>query len=205
MESAEMRERPERLRLFFIRHGETEWSLTGQHTGLKDIPLTAHGEDEARELRPVLQNVSFEKVLTSPSRRAHQTCKLAGLGQSEAIEPDSVEWNYGEYEGLRSVDIEKERPGWNLFRDGCPGGETPAQVSARTDRLIATVRGLNGNIALFSHGQFGCVVAARWVGLPVLDGQHFSLGPASVSILSFDPHHPDVPIIELWNYSPREI
>jgi triosephosphate isomerase len=190
------------LRVYFVRHGETKWSLTGQHTGLIDIPLTAHGEEEARKLQPVLRDVVFDKVLTSPSQRARQTCQLAGLGQSAETQADSVEWNYGDYEGMRSGDVQEGRPGWDLFRDGCPGGETPQQISDRADRLIETLRTLRGNVALFSHGQFGCVVAARWIGLPVLDGQHFAMGPASLSILSFDPHHPDVPVISLWNFAP---
>ncbi|MGC2224456.1 MAG: histidine phosphatase family protein, partial [Methylocella sp.] len=166
------------LQLYFIRHGETAWSLTGQHTGVTDVPLTAHGEEEARELEPFLRKIKFARVLTSPRQRARRTCELAGFGASAAIEPDLSEWDYGDYEGRRSVDIRKERPDWNVFRDGCPGGETPAQVSDRADRLIAHLRALDGNVALFSHGQFGCVLAARWIGLPVLEGQHFALGPA---------------------------
>ena len=190
------------LRIFFIRHGETEWSLSGQHTGRTDIPLTAHGEDEARELRLRLRDGHFSHVLTSPRQRAQKTCELAGLGPVAELEPELAEWDYGDYEGLRSADIRKERPNWIVFRDGCPHGETPAQISDRADRLIARLQALKGSVALFSHGQFGCVLAARWIGLPVVDGQHFSLGPASLSILTYHPSYPEVRVIELWNAAP---
>lgn len=185
--------------LYFIRHGETAWSLSGQHTGRTDIALTAHGEDQARALAPSLQRVQFEHVFTSPRQRARHTCELAGLSSAAEIEPDLAEWDYGEYEGRRSVDIRKERPGWNIFRDGCPGGETPQQITERADRLIARLVALNTNIALFSHGHFGYVLAARWIDSPVLSGQHFLLNPASISILSNNPSHPDVRVIALWN------
>jgi len=187
------------LRLYLIRHGETEWTLSSQHTGRTDIPLTARGEDEARELAQRLQGILFAHVLTSPRQRARQTCKLAKLGPASEIEPDLVEWDYGDYEGQRSVDIRQGRPGWNLFRDGCLHGEMPVQVSDRADRLIAHLRALDGNVAIFSHGQFGCVLAARWIGLPVVEAQHFQLGTASISILSDDPHHPQMPVIAQWN------
>jgi probable phosphoglycerate mutase len=192
-----------RLRLYLIRHGETEWSLSGQHTGRTDIPLTAHGEAEARELRPWLAEIQFARVLTSPRRRARRTCELVGLGPSAEIEPDLSEWDYGDYEGQRSADIRKLRPNWIVFRDGCPDGEIPTQISDRADHLIARLQAREGNVALFSHGQFGAVLAARWIGLPVIDGQHFSLGPASLSILAQDPGHPEVRAIELWNAAPR--
>ena len=187
------------LRLYLVRHGETAWSLSGRHTGRTDIPLTAHGEDEARGLNRRLAPITFSAVLTSPLQRARQTCELAGIGPPAQIEPDLEEWDYGDYEGLRSVDICKERPGWNLFRDGCPHGETPAQVSARADRLIERVGTLDGNVALFSHGQMGCVLAARWIGLAVIEAQHFLEDPASLGILGYDPSHPDVRAISLWN------
>jgi probable phosphoglycerate mutase len=189
------------LRLYLIRHGETEWSLSGQHTGRTDIPLTAHGEDEARELQPCLRPIRFARVLTSPRQRARRTCELADFGSAE-IEPDLAEWDYGDYEGRRSEDIRKGRPGWNIFRDGCPRGEAPAEISGRADRLIARLQALQGNVALFSHGQFGAVLAVRWIGLPVIDGQHFPLGAASLSILAHDPRHPEVRAIELWNAAP---
>jgi broad specificity phosphatase PhoE len=187
------------LRLYLIRHGETEWSLSGQHTGRTEIALTAHGEDMARALGQRLRKVEFASVLTSPRLRAQRTCELAGLGQKAEIEPDLAEWDYGDYEGKRSADIRKERPGWMVFRDGCPNGETPSQVSDRADRLIARLGTLEGNVALFSHGHFGCVLATRWIGLPIVEGQHFSLDPASLGILGYAPSHPDVRVIALWN------
>jgi len=187
------------LRLYLIRHGETEWSLSGKHTGRSDIPLTGHGEDEARALAPCFRDIPFAHVLTSPRQRARQTCELAGLGLTAKVEPDLAEWDYGEYEGQRSADIRKERPGWMVFRDGCPGGEMPAQVSLRADRVIARLGAMRGDVAVFSHGQFSCVLAARWIGLPIIKAQHFSLGPASVSVLSHDPDHPEVAVIALLN------
>ena len=185
--------------LYFIRHGETAWSLSGQHTSRTDIPLTAHGEDQARGLAPSLQRVQFAHVFTSPRQRAQRTCELAGLASAAEIEPDIAEWDYGHYEGLRSVDIRKERPGWNIFTDGCPGGETPQHIADRADRLIAKLVVLTANIALFSHGHFGCVLAARWIGLPIIDAQRFLLNAASFSILSNNPSHPEVRVIALWN------
>jgi probable phosphoglycerate mutase len=190
------------LRLYLVRHGETEWSLSGRHTGRSDIPLTAHGEVEASDLRRWLTHVQFSAVLTSPLQRARQTCELAGLAAAAEIEPNLEEWDYGDYEGRRTVDIRKERPGWDVFRDGCPHGEAPSQVSDRADRLIARLRALSSNVALFSHGQFGCVLVARWIGLPVIHGQHFSFGPARLSILSHDRDHLEVRVIELWNAAP---
>jgi probable phosphoglycerate mutase len=184
---------------YLIRHGETAWSLTAQHTGFTDIALTPHGENEARALAARLRTIRFKKILSSPLGRARQTCELAGLGTEAEIEPDLVEWNYGDYEGKRTVDIQRERPGWNVWREGCPGGETPANVSARADRILVRLRGLSGNVALFSHGQFGSALAARWIGLEVIEGQHFALGPASISILAYETGHPAVPVIALWN------
>ena len=192
------------LRIHLIRHGETEWSLSSRHTSRTDISLTARGEDEARALAQRLQEIQFTHVLSSPRQRARRTCELAGLGPTVEIEPDLTEWDYGDYEGQRSVDIRKQRADWNLFRDGCPHGEIPAQVSDRADRLIAHLRALDGNVAIFSHGQFGCVLAARWIGLPLDEAQHFSLGTASLSILAYDPHHPEVAVIALWNAASYE-
>lgn len=187
------------LHLYLIRHGETTWSVTHQHTGRTDIPLTEHGEEEARQLGKRLCDTKFAHVFSSPSRRAQRTCALVALGRSAEVEPDLAEWNYGDYEGRCTVDIRKVRPDWNIFRDGCPGGETPGRVSDRADRLIARLRDLDGKVALFSHGQFGCILAARWIGLPVIEGPHFVLGTASLSILGYDPDHPKVPVISLWN------
>jgi broad specificity phosphatase PhoE len=175
-------------KLYVARHGETEWSLTGQHTRRTDIPLTAHGEDEARRLAPVLSGVQFSAVLCSPRQRARHTCELAGLGTSADTEADVAEWDYGDYEGLRSAEIVKDHSGWNIFADGCPNGETPAQVAARADRLIARLEALDGNVAVFSHGHFSRVLGARWIALPVIEGQHFSLSTGSLSILANDQH-----------------
>ena len=188
-----------RPRIYLIRHGETEWSLASRHTGRTDIPLTEQGEQDARKLGERLRDLRFSQVFTSPRQRARRTCELAGLDPVAKIEPDLAEWDYGDYEGQHSVDIGQGRPDWILFRDGCPGGEMPAQVSDRADRLITRLRALDGNIALFSHGHFGCVLAARWIGLPVIEGQHFLLGTASLSLLGYEPSHPEVPLIELWN------
>jgi probable phosphoglycerate mutase len=190
------------LRLYLIRHGQTEWSVSGQHTGSTDIALTAHGEDEAHALAPWLRPITFARVLTSPLQRARRTCELADAGRSAEIVPDLVEWNYGDYEGITSAEISAHRPGWNIFRDGCPGGETPEDVGRRADRLIADLRGMTGNVALFSHGQFGLVLAARWIGLPVIEAQHFQLDTASLSILAYHPTHSDTPVIALWNATP---
>jgi broad specificity phosphatase PhoE len=189
------------LRLYLIRHGETEWSLSGQHTGRTDLPLTLRGEDQARSLEPVLRGIPFEHVLTSPARRAQSTCALAGLSGSVEIEPDLEEWDYGEYEGRTSGDIRQERPAWNVFHDGCPGGESVDAVSERADRLIMRSAALRGNVALFSSGQFGCSLAARWIGLPVLQAQHLMLGTASVSVLAYNPNHPAMRVIAHWNHA----
>ena len=192
------------LRLFLIRHGETAWALTGQHTGRTDIPLTARGEAQASELEQQLQGIAFARVLTSPLRRARQTRDLVAphgdfAFEPDLVEPDLAEWDYGDYEGKTSADIRQQRPGWDVFRDGCPNGESPAQVAARADRLIARLRREQGNIALFSHGQFGAVLGARWVGLAVAEARHLSLDVASTSVLACDPHHPQVPVIASWN------
>ena len=193
------------LHLYLIRHGETAWSLTHQHTGRTDIPLTEHGEEEARQLGKRLGGTQFARIFSSPSQRAQRTCELVASGASLETEPDLAEWNYGDYEGSCTANIRKERPDWNIFRDGCPGGETPGQVSDRADRLIVRLRKLEGKIALFSHGQFGCVLAARWIGLPVIEGPHFVLGTASLSVLGYDPDHPKVPVIALWNAFSHEM
>ena len=194
----------EPLRIYFIRHGETEWTFTSQHTGRTDLPLTALGEDQVREWGHRLCAIPFTHVLTSPLQRARRTCELVGLADEAEEEPDLQEWDYGDYEGMRSADICEERPGWNVFRDGCPKGETPEEISARADRLIARLRTMDGNIALFSHGQFGGVLAARWIELSIGEAQHFPLATASLSIFKDNPHHPEVPVIELWNSSPHE-
>ncbi|MDH4391067.1 MAG: histidine phosphatase family protein [Aquabacterium sp.] len=187
------------LQIYFIRHGETAWSLSGQHTGRTDLPLTPHGETMARGLATALTGIDFSHVLTSPRLRARATCALAGLAAGALTEPDLAEWDYGDYEGLRTAEIQQQQAHWDVWRDGCPGGETPADISARADRLIGRLRGGTGTVALFSHGQFGRAFAARWIGLLAAQGQHFAIGPASISILSFEVGHPRRPVIALWN------
>ncbi len=191
-------------RIYLVRHGETDWSLSGQHTGRTELPLTERGEIDARKLAPRLGVVRFSRVLTSPLQRARHTCELAGLGDAVAIETDAVEWDYGDYEGRRPVDIRHQRPDWNIFRDGCPHGETPAQIAERADRLIVRLRMLTGNIALFSHGQFGRAVGVRWIGLPIDQAEHFLIGTASVSVLGFGHDRADEPVIVTWNASAKD-
>jgi len=194
---------PARLaRLYLVRHGQTDWAELGRHTSRSQVPLNAAGRRAARRLAGALQGVTFSRVWVSPRDRTRQTCVLAGLGRRMAIEPDLVEWDYGDYEGLTSAEILLRRPGWNLFRHGCPNGESPAQVSRRADRLLARLRRQGGNIALFSHGHFGRVLAARWVKLPVGAGQRLLLEPASLSILDHEHQRPDSPVIALWNAGP---
>jgi broad specificity phosphatase PhoE len=183
-------------RVYLIRHGETPWTLTGQHTGLTDIPLTEHGRETARRLEPVLTKQRFDLVLTSPLQRARETCELAGLSARAQIDADLVEWNYGDYEGLTSKQILALSPGWFLFRDGCPGGERPDDVGARVDRVIARARSLQGHVALFAHGHLFKVLAARWLGLSVASGSQFILDTATLSILSY---YRGVPALKRWN------
>ena len=187
------------LRLYFIRHGETEWSLSGQHTGRTDIPLTAHGRDTARELGQRLREIPFASVLTSPLRRARQTCELAGLTPSAEVESDLAEWDNGDDEGRTTAEIVASRPDWNIFHDGSPHGESPYQISERADRLITRLRTLEGNVALFSHSHFGRALAARWIGLSVEQARPFLLNTSSVSILCFQRNNPELPAISLWN------
>ena len=188
--------------IYFIRHGETLWSLSGRHTGCTEIPLTPHGEQQARELGERLRTLAFSHVLTSPRQRARQTCDLAGLVPPAEIDQDLSEWDYGDYEGLTTAQIRTQRPQWNVYRDGCPGGETPAQISDRADRVIAGLADGDGKIALFSHAQFGCVLAARWIGLAVIEAQHFSLDPAALNILGYKPGNPELRVIALLNGAP---
>lgn len=190
------------LEIHFIRHGETAWSLTGRHTGRTDLPLTAKGEHEARELRERLRRLTFDHVFTSPRQRARQTCELSGWAACAHIDSDLSEWDYGDYEGRRSDEIHAERPGWDIFTDGCPAGESPEQVAARADRLIARLRTCPGRIALFSHGHFGRVFGVRWIGLTLGAARHFSLGTASVSVLGQGARPADPPVIRQWNLLP---
>jgi broad specificity phosphatase PhoE len=180
------------------RHGETAWSLSGQHTGLTDLPLTERGESDARSLEPRLKGMALSKVFSSPLKRAVRTGELAGFGDRSEIDADLVEWNYGEYEGIRTADIHKQRPNWQLFRDGCPGGESPDQIGARADRVVARVRSIKANVLLFSSGHFLRVLAARWLGLDAGAGAFFVLETASVSILGYE-HNLSEPAIRLWN------
>ena len=184
---------------YVARHGETAWSLTGQHTGLTDLPLTKHGEENARGLAQRLDGLMFAKVFTSPLQRAVRTCELAGFGSVAAIDPDLVEWDYGEYEGLRSVDILKERPDWNLFRDGAPGGESPQQVAMRADRVVSRVRSIEGDVLLFSSGHFIRVLASRWIGIEsMVNSRRFMLTTASLSALGYEESL-SRPVIRFWN------
>ena len=180
------------------RHGETAWSLSGQHTGLTDLPLTEHGELNAKTLRRRLQDIAFVNVFTSPLKRAVRTCELAGFGSKAEVDRDLLEWNYGQYEGLRTKEIRERRPNWQLFRDGCPGGETPDQVGARADRIVERVRNIPGNVLLYSSGHFLRVLAARWLGLDADAGQLFTLDTAILSILGYE-HDQSEPAIRLWN------
>ena len=188
------------LVLYLIRHGETEWSASGRHTGRTDIALTANGESDARALAPGLAAIRFAHVFTSPLQRALQTCSLAGLGASAERISDLAEWDYGDYEGLRTADIRAIRPGWTVYRDGCPGGESSADVAGRADRLIFRLRSLGGNIALFSHGQFCCSFSARWIGLAIEQSRHLMmLGTGSVGVLGFSQSDAEIPVIRQWN------
>jgi probable phosphoglycerate mutase len=181
-----------------VRHGETAWTLSRQHTGLTDLPLTERGEERARAIAERLRGRRFALVLTSPLRRAARTCALAGFEAQAHVEPDLVEWDYGRYEGRTTREIVAERPGWQLFRDGCPDGETAQQVGARADRVIARARAAGGDVLLFSSAHVLCVLGARWVGLDPSDGRCFTLATASSSELGY-VHGPTEPVIRLWN------
>jgi broad specificity phosphatase PhoE len=182
--------------VFAIRHGETEWSLSGQHTGTTDIPLTANGCRVAERFQPVLARKAFALVLVSPRQRARQTCELAGLGNAAIVDADLAEWNYGDYEGLTPETIRATSPGWLIFRDGCRGGETPEQVGARADRVIARVRAVEGDVALFAHGHVLRVLVARWIGLPAGAGRHFLLDTGTLCVLDY---YQGIPAIKMWN------
>ena len=185
--------------VYLARHGETAWSLSGQHTGLTDLPLTEHGEHTARRLGERLKRLTFLKVYSSPLQRARKTCELAGFGSVAEIDPDLVEWDYGEYEGRRGADIRAERPDWNLFRDGCPGGETPKRVSERADRVVSRARTLAGNVLLFTSGHFIRVLASRWLGLETsANSRYLLLSTASLSALGYESDL-SKPVIRFWN------
>lgn len=188
--------------LYLARHGETDWSRSGRHTGLTDLPLTPEGEADARRLGERLRGQSFAQVLTSPLQRAARTCELAGFGGRAEIDRDLVEWDYGVYEGRRTAEILAERPGWQIFRDGCPGGESPQEVGARADRVVARVRAVAGDVLIFSSAHILRVLAARWLGLEPAAGRYVVLGTATLSVLGYE-HDRSEPAIHLWNESSR--
>jgi broad specificity phosphatase PhoE len=183
-------------RVYLLRHGETEWSLNGRHTGVTDIPLTENGRTAALRFQPILAKETFALVLTSPLQRARETCRLAGLGDRATVEPDLIEWNYGEYEGLKTDQIRQARPGWSVFRDGCPGGESPEQIGARADRVLNGIRAVDGNVALFAHGHILRVLAARWINLSAGYGEHFLLDTATLNVLGY---YRESPAFVIWN------
>jgi probable phosphoglycerate mutase len=189
----------EALPLVYLgRHGETAWTLSGQHTGRTDLPLTENGERQARALGLRLRGINFAKVLTSPSQRAVRTCELAGFSAQAEVDPDLAEWDYGEYEGRRTADILAEGADWQLFRDGAPGGESLEQIGARADRVVARIRSIGANVLAVSSAHFSRVLTARWLGLPAAGGRYWFLNTASLSILGYE-HNLAEPIIRLWN------
>jgi probable phosphoglycerate mutase len=185
--------------IYLIRHGETAWSLGGQHTGRTDIALTARGEAQARRVGERLHALQFSNVLVSPLQRARRTCELAGLSAGAQVDERLMEWDYGQYEGLTSAQIQQRQARWDVFRDGCPGGESPAQVCARADGVLTHLRALDGRAAIFSHGHFLRSLAVRWIELPILHGRNFGLAAGAVSLLGYEHRSLDEPAIELWN------
>ena len=183
-------------RVFLVRHGETEWSKTGQHTGKTDLPLTEAGEEQGRLLTERLKDIDFTLVLTSPLQRAMETCRQAGLLDRAEVSEDLHEWDYGRYEGLTTPEIREQQPRWNLWTDGAPGGESPEQVSARADRVLERIRAADGDVALFSHGHMLRSLGARWIGVPITAGAHLMLSTASVSVLGYER---ETPVLRLWN------
>jgi len=184
--------------VYLARHGETAWTVSGQHTGLTDIPLTERGERNARRLGERLKGLTFAKVFTSPLQRASRTCELAGFGSVAQVDPDLVEWNYGDYEGLKTVDICKQRPDWQIFRDGCPNGESVPQIGARADRVIARLRAIDKDVLVFSSAHFLRVLGACWLGLGAAGGRYFLLSTATLSIVGYE-HDKSEPALRLWN------
>lgn len=186
--------------IVLVRHAETEWSRSGRHTSRTDVPLTDRGRDEARALGAALRGWEFDLVLTSPLVRASETCRLAGFGERAVLRDELVEWDYGDYEGRRTVDIREERPGWTLWRDGVPGGESSAEVASRVDRVIGELRSVSGNALVFSHGHLLRVLAARWLELEASAGSLFALDPGSVSVLGYER---ETVVVRRWNEAPR--
>jgi probable phosphoglycerate mutase len=184
--------------VFLVRHGETEWTITGKLTGRADVPLTARGVSEAERAGEELRGLPFTRVFTSPQSRARQTCERAGFGDRAELDPDLLEWDYGSYQGMRTEDVRRERPGWSLFRDGCPGGESPEAIGERADRVVARLREEGGRVLLFSHGHFLRALGARWIGQPVLIGRHLYLSTAALSVLGYE-HTLESAVLRLWN------
>lgn len=184
--------------VYLVRHGETAWSITGQHTGRSDLALTSRGEEQARALGPRLKSLNFDHVLSSPLRRALRTCELAGFIGPATLDQDLVEWDYGDYEGRTLAEIHRERPEWELFRDGCPGGESVLQITERVDRMVSRLRALDGNVLVFSSGHVLRVLAARWIDGSAALGRHLVLDPACVCVLGYD-HGGTDSVIRLWN------
>ena len=193
-------------KLYLVRHGDTAWTDSNRHTGRTDLPLNERGEEHARKLGEQLRGYVFAHVFTSPLQRAARTCQLAGFGAGAEVDPDLVEWDYGRFEGIPTNEVLKERPGWRLFRDGRPGGESPADVALRADRFIVRARAIAGDVAAFSSGHILRMIAARWLGLPPGGGRFFDCRPASLGVLGFEHNSPQQPIIHLWNYAvqPRD-
>jgi broad specificity phosphatase PhoE len=185
-------------RLFLIRHGDTDWTDVHRHTGRSDIPLNARGEEHARRLRAQLKCETFARVFVSPLIRVRRTCELAGFADGAEVNPDLTEWDYGDYEGRQTIDVHRERPNWNLYRDGTPNGESPEQVAARADRFLELVRPIEGDVAAFSSGQIIRMIAARWISLQPLAARYFYTATASVGILGYE-HNPDQRVVMLWN------
>lgn len=190
--------------VYLVRHGETEWTLSGRHTGLTNLPLTVAGEEQARMLRDRLKPTSFAKVFSSPFQRALRTCELCGYGPVAEVDRDLVEWNYGHYEGKKREQILADQPGWLIFRDGCPNGESPEDVRIRTDRVLSRIRQVRGNVLIFSSGHFLRVLTARWLGLEPSGGRYFKLGTATLSVLGYDHNNETEPLIRLLNESVKE-
>jgi broad specificity phosphatase PhoE len=186
-------------KLYLARHGDTAWTDSHRHTGRTDLPLNERGEEHARQLGERLQHFSFACVFTSPLQRASKTCELAGFRAGAEVDRDLIEWNYGRFEGKRTSDVVKERPGWELYRDGCPDGELPGDVAMRADRFIARVHAIAGDVLAFSSGHIIRMIATRWLGLPPAAGRFFFCYPASVGVLGFEHNSRDQPIIRLWN------
>lgn len=184
--------------VYLARHGETAWSRTGQHTGLTDLPLTPDGEAAARRLGERLQHHTFARVFTSPLKRAHNTCRLAGFGDVALVDDDLLEWNYGRYEGRTTPEIRRERPDWHIFEHGCPEGETIAEIAARADRVVAKLRAIHDDVLVFSSGHFLRMLSARWLDLPPANGAIFHLDTASLSILGYE-RTKDEPVVRMWN------